>query len=71
MPHLRRVVDDWGSADLDYQQPRCSRCLVVMRDIPGGWWCPSCQAGMLLTPELPGAGVAFVGPRQTKLRRGA
>lgn len=72
MPHLERVDADWASSDLDYQQPRCSRCHVVMRDIPGGWWCPSCQAGMILTTADSGRyAVAPVGPRQTQLRRGA
>lgn len=33
-------------ADMDLfdaaEQPRCPECGVVMRDVPGGWQCPSC-----------------------------
>jgi rRNA maturation endonuclease Nob1 len=28
--------------DIDGAQPRCSKCGVLMRDIPGGWECPAC-----------------------------
>ena len=30
--------------DIDGAQPDCDECGVVMRDIPGGWQCPSCGA---------------------------
>lgn len=72
MPPPLRGTDDWASADLGYQQPHCPRCHVVMRDIPGGWWCPSCLSGLLLTTGTPdSAAVSHVGPRETRLRRGA
>jgi tRNA(Ile2) C34 agmatinyltransferase TiaS len=40
---LDRVIDDG-------EQPRCKRCGVVMRDIEGGWQCPSC--GEVLAPVM-------------------
>jgi tRNA(Ile2) C34 agmatinyltransferase TiaS len=36
------VIEDDGA------QPRCEKCGVLMRDIPGGWRCPAC--GHTFTP---------------------
>ena len=47
--------------DLHGEQPRCSMDGIVMRDIPGGWACPSC--GEVLAPVVPmRIPVAFSGP---------
>jgi ribosomal protein L37AE/L43A len=37
--------------DLDGAQPRCGSDGIVMRDIDGGWRCPSC--GEILAPVMP------------------
>lgn len=43
-----RIVTNWSSVwrvDLVEEgiHPRCPRCGIVMRDIPGGWVCPACS----------------------------
>jgi ribosomal protein L37AE/L43A len=36
--------------ELDGAEPRCSTEGIVMRDIPGGWQCPSC--GEVVAPVM-------------------
>lgn len=46
------------------EQPRCPKCGVLMRDIPGGWRCPACgyvYAPMLQQQQL----THFDGPSNT------
>lgn len=33
-------------------QPRCEKCGVLMRDIPGGWECPACGHQLLPTMQI-------------------
>lgn len=68
----RGGADDWSAGDLDYQQPRCALCGVVMRDIPGGWRCPSCHVGFMITFAADGAStLSRLGAKDLPLRRRA
>lgn len=43
-----------------FGEPRCPTEQIIMRDIPGGWQCPSC--GYALMPPMRGAVPKFDGP---------
>lgn len=53
----RRTLD---RVSADGSHPRCDRCRVLMRDIPGGYRCPSC--GHVLTVTRSIQQPTFTGP---------
>ncbi|WP_457101765.1 hypothetical protein [Microbacterium sp. P5_E9] len=47
--------------DFEGEQPRCTSDGIVMRDVPGGWACPSCEELLAPVVKMP-VPPRFTGP---------